>query len=225
MVCCCTQAWTGNPATNNYVLYQNPLPSDTVSRLFNGTANVCAVVSTSHTYASSYVSLMSVSPFCRVNHFGSQNDDPIAAWGDNSWQSYSSSSPNYADEGINLMYQFPTLGPGASAYIYFYYSYNLATTNMNADMGKTTILQPTDVASGTACQYTLLTYGNYPYVVFFLMRDTTLSLQLGNVSTYTATSDGARIYTLYFDSTVYANNDADAVGMFSPPCCHLRALF
>lgn len=184
----------------NYVLYQE------TSRASTTNANYCMVVATGATYAALVLGLGSVTPYCRVTHgsSGISGFAPTTAWADTSWTSYSSAAPNYMDEGLSLVTQFPTLDPGAS--ITFTWTYALATTEYDKALGAiaaVTIVEPTDIASGTAASFAAIIGGSVSQVLFYVCTGTVNST-VGSLTTPTSTlGDGSGLYSIALDTTAF----------------------
>ncbi len=51
----------------------------------------------------------------RVSHFGGANNFATSAWNSNEWLDYDMYNPFYIDEGINIVYRFPSLDAGTCA--------------------------------------------------------------------------------------------------------------
>lgn len=192
-------------------MYQPYRTGDTVNRTRTlGLPNTCVVKSVSATYPNMVLALGSVSPYCRVNHFGGQNDDPLAAWADNSWTGYSSTFPRYASEGLNLNMQLPSLGPYASVTFTWFYAFTTPDLSTAIDQtGWINIASPLDLATGTNVSYSAVMYTpSVPTSVDFYILYGTVTFYAGSGTSFTNVTGGGRLYTVYFDSTQFPNGDA-----------------
>ena len=206
-LCGCVQPWTGNFATRNYVQYQVYRASDGVNRANSANPNMCLVVAYGTTYSALALGLGSVNQYCRVSHYGFQNDDSGAGWTNTLWTGYSQASPRNADEAVNMVMRFPTLDAGASVTFTWAYVLNQADLlpALNS-IATITIVNPTNTASGKTCIFSANVYGAASLVQFYVNYGTTSSL-VGSLTTATSPnpSTGGGLYQITFDTTVFSS--------------------
>ena len=143
------QPHSGSYVTLNWVQYQPYVSGDPSGFVHPDYPDTALVMATGTTHTQLALGLGAVHPQARANHFGFNNNDPEAAWSNSEWKSYSRSSKRRADQGINLVFRFPRIDPGAS--ISFTWVYVLDESDLQkAIMGieAVTILQPSAAASG-----------------------------------------------------------------------------
>lgn len=100
--------------------------------------NLALVLARGYTYEKLLCGLGTSHPNARVSMFGFDNSDPVYAWNNKEWQSYGGKNVNppdisrmrYRDEGINLVFHFPTLDVGATAE--FDFAYVLSPDDLSA---------------------------------------------------------------------------------------------
>jgi len=100
-------------------------------------------------YSVLYCGLGSVNPHCRVNHWGFNNPSAEASWSNTAWKGFGPSTTKWADEAIQVMFQYDSIEPGAT--VQFNYAYVLGQDDLRTAMSEleyVTITQPTDIASG-----------------------------------------------------------------------------
>ena len=215
------QPWTGNFATYNYVLYQVYRASDGVSRTSSSNPNMCLVAAYGASYPALSLGLGSVNPYCRVSHYGFQNDDSTTGWWDTLWTGYSQYSPRYADEGINMVMRFPTLDAGASVTFSWAYVLNqadlLPALNSIATIA---IIQPTNTASGATCIFSANVAGPASLVQFYVNYGSVQSL-VGSLTSPTTpdTSTGGGVFQITFDSTRFVSAAGYSVRACDPSSC------
>jgi hypothetical protein len=124
------EPFTNNFATWNWVKYQPFQPGDPTGKyVSDADANLALVLARGNKYYQLLCGLGTSHPNARVSHFGFDNSDPVAALSNTVWTSYGgktveatdTASKRYADEGINLVFTFPTLDIGATAEFDFAY--------------------------------------------------------------------------------------------------------
>lgn len=129
MTPCQEQPHTGNFATLNWVKYQPFRAGDKAGYVSDSDPNLALVLARGNTYEKLLCGLGTSHPNARVSMFGFDNDSPVKAWDDMQWSSYGGKNVNppdksrmrNADEGINLVFHFPTLDVGATAEFDFAY--------------------------------------------------------------------------------------------------------
>jgi hypothetical protein len=84
------------------VLYQRDR-AGSPSRKNPSDPNTCLVVAEGTNYPLLSLGLGTTHPNCYASHFGFQNNDANQGWTENTWWSYSVSSKQYVDGGINLV--------------------------------------------------------------------------------------------------------------------------
>lgn len=124
------QPHTANFATWNWVKYQPFQAGDPGDKYVSDEdPNLALVLARGNKYYQLLCGLGTSHPNARVSHFGFDNSNPVAALASNIWTSYggktieasNTASKRYADEGINLVFQFPTLDVGATLEFDFAY--------------------------------------------------------------------------------------------------------
>lgn len=210
-----SQPWTNVSATNNYVTYQTLQPGDSLPRVNPSSPNSCLVVGASISVPSALIGLGAVSPYCRVSHFGSDNSNSSAAWSDQSWTLYNSSSPHTADEGLNLVVRTPTLTPGASVTFGWVYSFDVIGSPFPNALSAMWIQEPADTATGTACVFSVVvntSVNSVSSVSFVLLYQTATVIQIGAVSTPAPPfGNGLALYSLTYNTTSIPSGDGYVV--------------
>lgn len=218
-----TQTWTNIFTTRNYVTYQVYQASDGVNRSSPTIPNACLVNANGTIYSAIMLALGAVHPNCRVSHSASgvaMHNATLAVQNASLWTSYDPVSPRTADENMFLSMRFPTLDVGAS--VTFSWAYMLSGDGVSTafnSMANIRIVQPTDVASGSSCAYTVVVYGAVTTVHFFVTQNNTDTLVGATSTPYTsAASDGGVLYQITFDSTAFPSTSGFVVSMRSHFC-------
>lgn len=208
------QPWTKASVTNNSVMYQSAQAGDTVTCVNPSSRNTCLVVGASSSYVGMLIGLGAVSPYCRVSHFGSDNDNSSLAWSDVSWTGYNSSSPHSADEGLNLVIRTPTLSRGGSVTFGWAYSFNARGYLLPSTLSSMWIQEPADTVTGSSCVFSAVANANSLSVSFVLVYQTSVYVSVG-VATAPSTvfGDGSALalFAVTFNSTGLTPGDGYVV--------------
>lgn len=164
----------GNYSAGNYVKYQ-PLALDGSDGFLNqsyvkiGQPNAALVYTVGLTNMSYLMGLGALSSHARVSHFGVDSFNPVQTYGDNNgsreWTSYGGrdmvnnatylSRMHVGLEGAYLTFKYNSLQPGEVA---LFNIFHLVNEEFEADaLGIVAVLmQPTDIISGSMCQFSAL---------------------------------------------------------------------
>ena len=201
------QPWSGSYTTKNYVRYQ-PGESD---RAHDTIDNMALVVAYGATYTQMVLGLGTVHPNARVTHYGFQNNDAGTGWTNTAYKSYSESSPRSADEGINIVFKFDTIDPGASTTFSWAYVLNegdliRAMKNIN----EIKIVQPADTVSGSAATFAAelaAPVDDIQYVKFYISSSGTSDSLVSTATEAASETDDTSVWQITFDSKVYVKGD------------------
>lgn len=215
-----SQPWTNVSATDNFVLCQSPQPGDTVSRVNPSSPNTCLVAATSMSDPGMSIGLGSVSN-CRVAHFSSADVTSSSVWSDESWASYSVSSPHGADDSLNLVIRTPTLAPGASKTFGWVYTFDVSGSPVVNALTSVYIQQPADTATGSSCVFSAVANSSAASVSFTLLYQSTVVVPLGVATTPVFTfSSGLALFSVTYDTTTLTPSDGYTVSQpIAVVCC------
>ena len=198
------QPWTGSYTTKNYVKYQR------TDRPHADYPDMALVVAYGPSHPQCVLGLGTVHPNAYVTHYGFQNNDAEAGFTNTAWKSYTEASPRSADEGINVVFKFDKLDPGASTTFSWAYVLNEADLiKAMRSISDIKIVQPSDTVSGTAASFSADVHGDHTLVSFveFFISSSTSSTKVGTATSRSSDTSSGSLWAIEFNSKTYSTGD------------------